>query len=325
MIDSDFIFPSNILVILSKECKYCKDGVDNNYLYIPNKYGSISIVDGQHRLFSYADQKVQSIMEDNCQIQVTAIDFKTSDIQLIHESSARVFIEINITQTKVEISHLDQIAYQLGSNDPKVIATRIIVGINSRSKYSSFFDVNSDKINRGIIEAGMIIDALKKITNLNKIDRVKNARTGKSLLEKSGYENLFNTQISELLERDILVGKGIIFMERYFNEIFSVFKHDRLDNKNEIKSSFKYSKFWAGFINLLYSFIKEGLGWSQIKEELKKIQANLMKLRQIDRYENPLFDFQDSNIPNSSHSPTKVCKFLNSNRQKPSSIQNINS
>ena len=213
----------------------------------------------------------------------------------------------------------------MGSDDPKVIATRIIVGINSRSKYSSFFDVNSDKINRGIIEAGMIIEAVKKITNLNKINRVKQAKSGKSLLKKSGYENLFNTQMSELLEKEILVEKGVILIERYFNEIFSIFNYDRLDNKNDIKSSFRYSKFWAGFINLLYSFIEEGLDWSQIKEELKKIQSNLMKLRQIDRYENPLFDFQDSNIPNSSHSPTKVCKFLNSNRQKPSSIQDINS
>ncbi len=53
--DPDFMFPSNILVILSKECKYTKDGTDNGYLFIPEKYGSISIIDGQHRLFSYAD------------------------------------------------------------------------------------------------------------------------------------------------------------------------------------------------------------------------------------------------------------------------------
>ncbi len=143
-------------------------------------------------------------MEDDCQIQVTAIDFQTSDIQLIHESSARVFIEINVTQTKVEISHLDQIAYQLGSDDPKVIATRIIVGINSRQKYSSFFKINSDTISQGIIEAGLIIDALKKITNFNKINKIKNAKNGNSLSKRQGYENLFDTTTLELLKREIL-------------------------------------------------------------------------------------------------------------------------
>lgn len=77
LIDSDFVFPSNILVILSKECKYCQDGVNNSYLYIPEKYGSISIIDGQHRLFSYADEKVEFIMQNSCQIQVTAMSFSS--------------------------------------------------------------------------------------------------------------------------------------------------------------------------------------------------------------------------------------------------------
>ncbi|MDJ0569972.1 MAG: DGQHR domain-containing protein [Pleurocapsa sp. MO_192.B19] len=323
LVDSDFMFPSNILVILSQECKYCQDGKNNSYLYIPDKYGSISIVDGQHRLFSYADEKVKSIMQDNCQVQVTAIDFKDLDEKTISQSSARVFIEINVNQTKVEISHLDQIAYDLGSEDPKVIATRIIVGVNDRPKYSSFFDVNSDKINRRLIEAGTIIDAIKKITNTSKIKRVENAKSGKNLLKKNGYEQLFNAQISELCQKDILVKKGIILLERYFNEIFSVFKNDRLEPNTKINTSFQYSKFWAGFINLLCLFVEEGLSWTQIKQELENMKSNLMKLQKVECYNQPLFDPQSNHIPDAKYSPTKVCKFLNENRKEPYSIQNI--
>lgn len=55
--DPDFMFPSEILVILSKECTYNKNGPHNSYLFIPKRYGSISVIDGQHRLFSYADTK----------------------------------------------------------------------------------------------------------------------------------------------------------------------------------------------------------------------------------------------------------------------------
>ena len=95
-------------------------------MHIPKKYGSLSIIDGQHRLFSYADEKVKSIMKDDCKIMVTAVNFKTSKEELISKFSAKVFIEININQTRVEISHLDKIAYELGSNEPKVIATKII-------------------------------------------------------------------------------------------------------------------------------------------------------------------------------------------------------
>lgn len=323
LIDSDFMFPSDILVILSEECSYCQDGKNDNYLYIPDKYGSISIVDGQHRLFSYADEKVESIMQKDCQIKVTAIDFQTSDEKSISQLSARVFVEINANQTKVEISHLDQIAYALGSEDPKVIATRIILGINNRTKYSSFFDVNSDKINRGLVEAGTIIDAIKKITNINKIKKLDGTRSGKTLLKKNGYEQLFDCHTSYLCDKDVLINKGIILLERYFNEIFSTFKNDKVDPNTISKSSFQYSKFWAGFINLFCVFIEEGLTWVQIKEQLKAIKLNLMKLQGIEEYNKPLFKSQNVHIPDAKYSPSKVSRFLNENRQRPCSIQNI--
>ena len=323
LIDSDFMFPSNILVILSKECGYFKDRVNERYLHIPDKYGSISIVDGQHRLFSYADNKVESIMQDKCQIKVTAIDFDTPDEKLISQLSARVFIEINANQTKVEISHLDQIAYALGSEDPKVIATRIIVGINARLKYRSFFDVNSDKIDKGLIDAGTIIDAIKKITNISKIKKLEKARSNKTKLKKTGYECLFDCHITDLCDKDILIDKGVITIERYFNEIFSVFYQDKIDSNKISKSSFQYSKFWAGLINLLCIFIEEGLSWNEIKKEFENIKSNLMKLQEIEEYNSPLLSSQSRYIPDAKYSPAKICDFLNENRSKVHSIQNI--
>jgi DGQHR domain-containing protein len=326
--DPDFMFPSDILVILSKECTYTKDGTDNSYLLIPEKYGSISIIDGQHRLFSYADETVKSIMQDTGQIKVTAIDFITSDTDLINQSSAKIFIEINTNQTRVEISHLDQIAYELGSDDPKVIATKIIVTINSRDNFRAFFDINSDKTSQGIVEAGIIIDAVKKITNLAKIKQLENPRVEKTKLKKFGYENLFDCNILDLSQKHTLVEKGAIVFERYFNEIFSIFRYDKPTGKKEIKSSFAYSKFWAGFVDLLSIFIEEGLNWNQVRDELKDIKSNVMELRevdilQIDKSTDPLFVAKDPKIPDASSSPKKTCTFLNKNRQKPVSIQNL--
>ncbi|EAZ91820.1 hypothetical protein [Crocosphaera chwakensis] len=48
-----------------------------------------------------------------------------------------------------------------------------------------------------------------------------------------------------------------------------------------------------------------------------------MELRQMNDYDQPLFNPNEREIPDSSHSPTKVCKFLNQNRQEPVSIQDI--
>lgn len=141
--------------------------------------------------------------------------------------------------------------------------------------------------------------------------------------KKYGYENLFNTEISELSERDILVKEGVVLIERYFNEVFSVLKQDKPRSKNDPKTSFLLAKFWSGWINLLIVFLEEGSDWTIIKDELYKIKNNIIRLREIDNYEAPLFKPDDENIPDSSHSPTKVCKFLNQNRKEPTSIQDI--
>jgi len=326
--EPDFMFPSDILIILSKECTYNKDGTDAGYLYIPKKYGSISMIDGQHRLFSYADETVKSTMQDDCQIKVTAIDFKTSDPELINQLSAKIFIEINTNQTRVELSHLDQIAYDLGRDDPKVIATKILVTINSRAKFKAFFYVSSNETNKGIVEAGLIIDAVKKITNLAKIKQLESARLGKNKIKKSGYENLLDCDILELCQKDTLVEKGTIAIERYFSEVFSIFRYDKPTEKIAIKSSFIYSKFWAGFVDLLSIFIEEGLNWSQVRDELNKIKSNIVQLRelnisQMDKYTEPLFSAIDPRIPNATSSPKKTCTFLNENRKKPLSVQNL--
>ncbi|MEA5515432.1 DGQHR domain-containing protein [Nodularia sp. UHCC 0506] len=325
----NFLFPSNILVILSQKCEYKQDVEGNCYLYIPKKYGSISVIDGQHRLFSYADEKVQSIMRDDCQIIVTAVKCKSKNLEIINNFSAKIFIEININQTKVEISHLDKIAYELGSEDPKVLATKILITLNNRPKFKYFFEISSDVSHRGIVEAGTIIDAIKKITNLNKIKQLENPRSEKNKSKKVGFENLFEATVTELSDKDTLVGKSTILLEHYFSIIiFSTFKQDKptgknQPSKNQPKTSFLLSKFWGGWVNLLDIFLQEGLDWNSVNNEIKNIKSNIMQLRKMENYNDILFKPDEPVIPDSSHSPTKVCKFLNQNRQQPVSIQNI--
>ena len=70
-------------------------------------------------------------------------------------------------------------------------------------------------------------------------------------------------------------------------------------------------------------FIEEGLSWTQIKQELENMKSNLMELQNVTLYEQPLFNPQSNHIPDAKYSPTKVSTFLNKNRQKAYSIQNI--
>lgn len=322
----DFIFPSNILVVLSKECTY--DERNDGCLYIPRKYGSISVIDGQHRLFSYADQKVKSIMQNDCKIMVTAVDFKTENQEIINKFSAKVFLEINMNQTKVEITHTDKIAYELGSKEPKVIATKIIVNLNTRQNFKQFFNLTSDKANKGIIDAGIIIEAIKKITNITKIEQLTKAKVRNTLLKKDGYEKLFDSTIEKLSEKETLVEKGTALFERYFNYIFSTFNRDEdnLKSRNKTRNtSFIYSKFWGGWINLLIIFIEEGLDWEEIRQELNNIKKNVMALLEITEaaYNESLFQRDHPKIPDASSSPIKIRDFLNKNRKESCSIQDV--
>lgn len=85
-----------------------------------------------------------------------------------------------------------------------------------------------------------------------------------NIFKKDGYEKLFDLIIEELFNREILVEKGIILFEFYFNNIFLIFKLDKdsLKSKNEIRNIFFiYLKFWGGWINLFIIFIEEGLDW----------------------------------------------------------------
>lgn len=49
----------------------------------------------------------------------------------------------------------------------------------------------------------------------------------------------------------------------------------------------------------------------------------IMELQNLNSYNSPLFNYQNINIPDAKYSPAKVYDFLNKNRQKAFSIQNI--
>ena len=69
----DFVFPNSILVALNENCEY---NLQEEILNIPLKYGSISVIDGQHRLFSYASKELTDTQREDAKILVTALKYK---------------------------------------------------------------------------------------------------------------------------------------------------------------------------------------------------------------------------------------------------------
>ncbi|RLJ08085.1 MAG: hypothetical protein DRP16_02095, partial [Candidatus Aenigmatarchaeota archaeon] len=114
-------FPTPITLILPPMVNENKKGK----LEIPVKYGSLIIIDGQHRLYSYA--LLPDEVKENAKILVTGIKFHSEDTEEIRKFSARTFIDINSEQLKVKTSLLYLIAYDsMGDTSDEALAGKVI-------------------------------------------------------------------------------------------------------------------------------------------------------------------------------------------------------
>lgn len=320
----DFMFPNNILVVLSNSSTY--DRVSNT-LNIPDVYGSISVIDGQHRLFSYADNRIQDILGPNAKLMVTGLKFIDATDDQINKFSAKTFIEINMNQTTVKRGHLDGIAYEiLGDISSNAIAAHIIFKINERpGRIYGLFDTS--QTNLGIIKSTTVVVSLKSITNINRIQSLVNARSGGRLLEKNGFTNLLDERIENLSESDTFIQKFTIAFERYCNTFGSKFRHDWPGRPVANNTSLQYTKVFQAIVRLFGQFIKEGSNWVEVENQIEMIKVNLMSLRNITTQtysaQNIILDHTDPNIPSAQEPAGQVFRFFMANRVSPTSITRV--
>lgn len=316
----DSMFPNSILVVLSNECEYSDT---KQKLTIPQKYGAISVIDGQHRLFSYADKNVQNRLGENAKILITAIKFQENNQEIIHTYSAKAFVEINTNQTRIHPTHLDAIAYEiLGQTHSRAIAAQVILRANRRKgRLYGLFDTNQTGL--GIIQSSTVLSALKTITNLDTVQRLRSAQRGNPLDKRLGYENLLQASIDDLCQAEQLINGAVTCLAQYFNRVADVFPLDWPERGNPKGSSMEYAKVVTGFVRLLWQFISEGGDWQAVQTELENIRKNIMRLRRIRNNDVIIFDRTHPDIPNSNPNASEDYHFLNSNRKTPTSIQDI--
>lgn len=318
--DADFMFPNNILLVLANSCRYL---ADDEQLNMPDAYGSVYVIDGQHRLFSYADPNVKKVAHDH-KIMVTAIHFKDAGDELVNRYSARTFIEINTNQTKVASTHLDSIAYQvLGVTEPKALAAQVILDLNEKSgRMRGFFQTS--QTNLGLFPTSTIMVSLRPITSLDTIASLKDAQRGSGVKRRTGYESLLVlADISELSHPQVLIDKTVACLGRYANCLAKTFPNDWPERGKKCPSSLAYAKFLAAFIRLLNQFISDGLTWQEVEQQLAAIRTNVVQLRNLTDANQIIFDPNDQLIPNSQPSVSKNLQFLNANRITPTSIADI--
>ncbi|MDF1659778.1 MAG: DGQHR domain-containing protein [Verrucomicrobiales bacterium] len=312
----DFVFPNSILAVLSPDCSYSKSTKE---LSIKGTYGSLQIVDGQHRLYAYASDEVNTTMGTEGRILVTAVLYEDADDKYIQEISARTFIDINTNQTKVSSIHLACIGYQtLGKTDRKSIAAHVLTRLNERAGKMRGLLQTSDSPT-GRIKLMEIVSSLGPIVCPVAVGKTRKEDT------KSGYENLFDATVDELSDPDSMVEKAISALERFYGYVARTFPIDWPSPSGEsINSALELSKFHAALLKLLKVFIDEGADWNTVNSELTKIATNIKKKRRISTKPEEIVLFtKNKAIPDARAKISDDLEFLKRNRSKGTSIQDI--
>lgn len=127
-------FPTNILVNFTRKCRFehvAKDDETNvvfGHLYLPCRYRSAWIIDGQHRLYGYAPLSEKFLSQN---IMVVAFE------NLKKEEEANLFVTINHEQKSVPKTLLDDLEGELkwGSDRPTerigAVSARLIGLLNN--------------------------------------------------------------------------------------------------------------------------------------------------------------------------------------------------
>ncbi|HTK34417.1 MAG TPA: DGQHR domain-containing protein [Caulobacteraceae bacterium] len=142
-------FINNIIVTLPESTKMLNEkgdtidttkinSVELSHVQLPDDFNSIGIIDGQHRVFSYyeggADEVKISPLRTQQNLLVTGIIFPPGLNQLSRDSfAARLFLDINGNQTKVNPALIQEIGIILKPYAVHSIARSIIKLLNEKS------------------------------------------------------------------------------------------------------------------------------------------------------------------------------------------------
>lgn len=323
LIDADFMFPHSILAVLSSQCTH---DAQNGVLRIPQEYGALSIIDGQHRLFSYADEQVEQRMHSRARILITAIKFREATESQTRTYSARAFIEINTNQTRIPQSHLDAIAYDvLGDTGPRALAAKVVLELNRYSgRLRGLFKTSQTSLGR--IRTATIVTHLRLLTDVSVIDRVATAEPGTpDHRVRVGYEQQFKVDdINALRVPSELILQARLALGNFFNEVADVFPSDWPERQRTKGSSLEYAKIIAALIRLFWAFMQEGLSRPAVRLELERIRTNVLDLRGLSApYDGVLFAAGDARIPRGRPTVEEDLEFLMRNRVKPTSLEEI--
>ena len=260
-------FPTPITVVLPPQAEPRER--DGKKLAIPYKYGTIDIIDGQHRVYAYASSKISKKVLKKARLLVNGIRFHTDDPKEIMKFSANTFIDINREQMKVKTSLLYSISYDvMGDKSSESLAGKVILNCNS-DKYSPLHDLFEARALKRKSKLGLRRTSIVEVTKaLAKV--IEDIRRPNSIEAKNAAKMIGKTSLSRSANKLIEVSTDLL--NRYFNRVQKVLSKDWVDGT---KSVIFRSKYMAAFILLLRDSIGKGYSFTEVEKRLRKISDNI--------------------------------------------------
>jgi DNA sulfur modification protein DndB len=269
-------FPTNILINFVRSPRFDTVKRDDfadvvyGHLYLPDKYRSIWIIDGQHRLYGFAHLEEKFLNQN-----IIVIGFE----HLPAEEEADLFVTINHEQKSVPKTLLDDLEGELkwGSNDPYerlgAISARLVSVINT--------DIGEPFYNR-VIQQGITPTDNTNLTVPALKDAIKKSGLiGKIILRGKQYElgPLSGSKDSETLDR----------ARRALNQYFTLIRDNNYAQWESGRLGFLCTNIAVtAYINLLAALIKymeanKGLDAKELEPEeiIEEIEEYLEPLLKI--------------------------------------------
>jgi len=203
------IYPNNIILIASKKVKITspkKDGIAN--LKFPEEYGLFYVIDGQHRLFSFLSGKDDKYYKkiknfsDEKYIITTIIKPLSDDRQ----EGARLFLDINTTQTRVKSEDSLDIAEPLGETEvilkEEIEANKLLKKLNNMGGLKDRFKIKFYEFGAhrpSLIKYGGLSEFFDEKSNLKKL--IKNISKKEFSEECAHLIDAYFVSIQNLLKK----------------------------------------------------------------------------------------------------------------------------
>lgn len=303
MDDKRKLFPNTLTLVLNSECIE-----ESGKLSIPKKFGSIDIIDGQHRLYGYTKNNIKSETLDNSEILATAIKFKEQKQKTVTKNSAKVFVEINSNQAKVKNNLIYLIKYDvLGETDDAALAGKIILLCNSEPETKALGNIfltntlnKKNKLNMPCVPITTIVDS-------DLIPFIKGLKINKKPISEATYTKIFGNDKKYFNTNHLeLCTKMKSILQEYFNYVKTVFKKDWEKDANTHLISSKYISAFIRFLR--YKMFDENVSLSDMKKELEDLKKAVELISKPKL--SPAFPKGNIKIPTTKHGINTIFEFL---------------